>query len=110
VRRDPKPLVGFSDITHLHLALWARSGLASLHGPFANWSDECSGPGSADALRCALMSDAPIVVRQHPGEVTAAVAVAGTATGVLIGGNLDAIRTRRAPACRAYGADGVFSL
>ncbi|MYV39652.1 hypothetical protein GT030_12425 [Streptomyces sp. SID1328] len=40
LRRDPKPLVGFSDITHLHLALWARGGLASLHGPFANWSDE----------------------------------------------------------------------
>ncbi|MFI0854584.1 LD-carboxypeptidase [Streptomyces sp. NPDC021098] len=33
LRRDPKPLVGFSDITHLHLALWARCGLASLHGP-----------------------------------------------------------------------------
>src|SRR4051794_22378181 len=24
VVRDPKPLVGFSDITHLHLFLWAR--------------------------------------------------------------------------------------
>jgi muramoyltetrapeptide carboxypeptidase len=93
VRRDPKPLVGFSDITHLHLALWARCGLASLHGPFANWSDEWSGPASAEALRNALMTDIPIVVRQHPGEVTAAVTIAGTATGVLVGGNLDAIRT-----------------
>ncbi|MDG4803712.1 LD-carboxypeptidase [Micromonospora sp. WMMD980] len=35
-RQDPKPLVGFSDISHLHLALWTRAGLASLHGPFAN--------------------------------------------------------------------------
>jgi muramoyltetrapeptide carboxypeptidase len=93
VRRDPKPLVGFSDITHLHLALWARCGLASLHGPFANWSDEWSGPGSAQALRSALMTTAAIVVRQDPGEVTAAVTVAGTASGVLVGGNLDAIRT-----------------
>lgn len=29
--RDPKPLLGFSDVTALH-ALWARAGLRSLHG------------------------------------------------------------------------------
>ncbi|MGW1024843.1 LD-carboxypeptidase [Streptomyces sp. NPDC002577] len=34
LRRDPKPVVGFSDITHLHLALWARCRLSCLHGPF----------------------------------------------------------------------------
>ncbi|GAA1585017.1 hypothetical protein GCM10009789_43360 [Kribbella sancticallisti] len=26
VRRDPKPLIGFSDITVLHLALWNQVG------------------------------------------------------------------------------------
>jgi muramoyltetrapeptide carboxypeptidase len=31
VRADPKPLLGFSDIATLHLALHARTGLASLH-------------------------------------------------------------------------------
>lgn len=30
--RDPKPLVGFSDITALH-ALWSRAGVRSIHGP-----------------------------------------------------------------------------
>lgn len=30
--RDPKPLVGFSDVTALH-ALWARAGVRSIHGP-----------------------------------------------------------------------------
>ncbi|GAA5198199.1 LD-carboxypeptidase [Rugosimonospora acidiphila] len=92
-RRDPKPLVGFSDITHIHLALWARCGLASLHGPFANWSDEWCGPTSAEALRRALMTDEPIVLHRDPNEVTAAVTVDGLATGILVGGNLDAIRT-----------------
>jgi muramoyltetrapeptide carboxypeptidase len=33
-RRDPKPLVGYSDITFLHLLL-RRFGLVSLHGPMA---------------------------------------------------------------------------
>ena len=32
VRADPKPLVGFSDITTLHLALHSRTGLVSVHG------------------------------------------------------------------------------
>jgi muramoyltetrapeptide carboxypeptidase len=93
IRADPKPLVGFSDITHLHLALQARCGLASLHGPFANWSDMWCGPTSADRLRRALMTADPVVLQRDETEVTAAVTVDGTATGMLIGGNLDAIRT-----------------
>ena len=32
VRRDPKPLIGFSDIDVLHLALHAQTGLVSIHG------------------------------------------------------------------------------
>lgn len=93
VRRDPKPLVGFSDISHIHLALWARAGLATLHGPFANWSDDWTGPSSAEALRRALMTTDPVILHRDPGGVTAAVTVDGTATGILVGGNLDAIRT-----------------
>jgi muramoyltetrapeptide carboxypeptidase len=31
VRADPKPLLGFSDITTLHLALHSRTGLVSVH-------------------------------------------------------------------------------
>jgi muramoyltetrapeptide carboxypeptidase len=93
VRRDPKPFVGFSDVTHIHLALWAGCRRAGLHGPFANWSDEWSGPASAEGLRRALMTTDPVVVHRDPGQVTASVTVDGTATGVLVGGNLDAIRT-----------------
>ncbi|WP_336052780.1 S66 peptidase family protein [Streptomyces sp. CA2R101] len=93
LRRDPKIVVGFSDLTHLHLALWARCRLASLHGPFANWRDEWSGPASAEALRRALMTIAPVTLQRDARESSAAVTVDGTATGVLVGGNLDAIRT-----------------
>ena len=32
VRRDPKPLVGFSDITAVHLTLWKECRLAAIHG------------------------------------------------------------------------------
>ncbi|MFK4104039.1 LD-carboxypeptidase [Streptomyces sp. NPDC019531] len=91
LRRDPKPVVGFSDITHLHIALWARCRLSCLHGPFPD--DSWCGPASADAVRRALMTTAPVTIHRDTSQASAAVTVEGTATGVLVGGNLDAIRT-----------------
>jgi muramoyltetrapeptide carboxypeptidase len=35
IRRSPKVLVGYSDITALHLALMRRAGLVTFHGPVA---------------------------------------------------------------------------
>jgi len=35
VRRDPKLVLGFSDITALHAALWRNARLATIHGPVA---------------------------------------------------------------------------
>lgn len=35
VRADPKPVVGFSDITNLQLALWRHCRLATIHGCLA---------------------------------------------------------------------------
>lgn len=90
-RRDPKPLVGFSDITILHLGIWKRSRVAGLHGPLANWDDAYCGPESAEALRRALMTTEPIVLTRNPEALTAAVRVEGKATGFLMGGNLDMV-------------------
>lgn len=57
VRRHPKPLVGFSDITALHLAL-QKAGVVSFWGPMPcsslGWS-----PFSARSLQRALMSEVP---------------------------------------------------
>ena len=36
--RTPKPLIGFSDITALHAALWTRCGVITYHGPTARQS------------------------------------------------------------------------
>ncbi len=33
IKDHPKAFVGYSDITFLHCALWARSGLVTFHGP-----------------------------------------------------------------------------
>lgn len=33
IRKNPKPLMGYSDITALHCAIYAQTGLISFHGP-----------------------------------------------------------------------------
>ncbi|WP_409468546.1 S66 peptidase family protein [Streptomyces sp. HC307] len=93
VRRDPKPLVGFSDVTHLHLALWRECRLATVHGPFLTHGDDVLDSGTVQALRHALTETEPITLHADPNEVTEAVTVDGTATGVLIGGLLTALST-----------------
>ena len=91
VRRDPKVVVGFSDITALQLALWRGARLATVHGPGAAWLDERTGPESAESLRRAVMTTDPVVVAARPDEETAPVRLAGAqpvAAGPLLGGNL----------------------
>ncbi|WBQ02165.1 S66 peptidase family protein [Kribbella sp. CA-293567] len=82
-RRDPKPVVGFSDITNIHLALWQHSRVVGLHGMVFGVTGE--------ATRRALMTTEPIVLHRDPAARSAAVAVDGVASGFLIGGNLGAI-------------------
>lgn len=104
VLRDPKPVVGFSDLTILQAALWRACRLATVHGPMAAWSDARTGPESAEALRSSLMTTAPVVVRSVAAEETAAVSVPGRAVGTLLGGNLSLVQasvgTRELPSLR----------
>ena len=86
VRRDPKPLVGFSDITFLHLALWHHCRSNSIHGALA-------GPTARATVRQLLMTDEPLSLATRPDAVSAAVSAGGRATGPLVGGNLTAVAT-----------------
>ncbi|GAA1597028.1 LD-carboxypeptidase [Kribbella karoonensis] len=92
VRRDPKPLIGFSDITALHLALWKEVGVVGIHGPSMSWYEPNCGPECAEALRQALMTTDEIIVRQDPNELSAALTEGEAASGLLMGGNLDTVR------------------
>jgi len=108
IDEDPKLLVGFSDITILHLAVLQRCAIPGIHGPMANWSFEFCGPSSAEQLRRAVMTTEPVQLRSDPCESTAQLTTGGIATGPLIGGNLDMVRT-------AYGSylpdlDGAILL
>lgn len=81
VRADPKPLVGFSDITNIHLALWSHARLATIHGCLA-------GTTVQTGVRDLLTSVAPVTIKRNPAALSAAVEVPGIATGPLVGGNL----------------------
>ncbi len=41
IKSNPKPLIGFSDITSLHLAIQQKTGLVTFHGPVgkSEWTD-----------------------------------------------------------------------
>lgn len=84
VRADPKPLIGFSDITNLHLALWRECRVAGVHGFLV-------GARSAEATRRLVMASEPTVLHRDPDALTAAVRFGGVATGHLVGGHLGTI-------------------
>jgi muramoyltetrapeptide carboxypeptidase len=100
--RDPKPLIGYSDITILHLALWRQCRVAGFHGPHADWDRAYYGDDAADRLRRALMKPDPITIRQDPRELTAKVVVEGAATGTLMGGNLSMLGRSVGWACPSF--------
>lgn len=86
LRDDPKLLVGFSDITALHLALGQRAGLASLHGPGATFD---FAPGAAEVLHsCLTDAGYRVVLEADPAEPGFDVRRPGVAQGPLLGGNL----------------------
>ncbi|MEU5153238.1 LD-carboxypeptidase [Glycomyces sp. NPDC021274] len=87
LKRHPKLIVGYSDITALHLAVRHHTGLASLHSPMVAWSSNNTA-ATTESLRTALMTTDPVVLTRDPLEPTAAVTVSGTASGPLYGGNL----------------------
>lgn len=86
ISADPKPLVGFSDVTYLHLSLLGRCKIGGVHGCLV-------GARAQASARQLLMTTDPIVLQRSPGAVLADVGVPGRARGRLVGGNLASVAT-----------------
>lgn len=81
LRRDPKPIVGFSDATALH-RVWHAAGVRSLHGGL--------GGIHRDDVRAHLLdADPTLTIVSDPDEITADLTSTGSAQGLLFGGNLE---------------------
>jgi muramoyltetrapeptide carboxypeptidase len=93
IRRHPKPFIGYSDITALHLAIHGKTGLVTFHGPVvaSDFPDN-----TLEHFRSVLMHPTarydiaiPGAAEVLPGdEYKPWVVHPGKARGALIGGNL----------------------
>nr|SBO96368.1 Muramoyltetrapeptide carboxypeptidase [Nonomuraea gerenzanensis] len=84
IRADPKPLVGFSDITYLHLAVWRECRVPGVHGCLV-------GPGATATVRRLLTGTEPATHHRNPELLSVAAEVPGRARGHLLGGSLGAL-------------------
>lgn len=84
IRRNPKWLVGYSDISVLH-AVMHRAGVASIHGPMTKHiGSEPDDLAATQYLFAALTNQFPLKFELPPHKYNKP----GTAMGQLVGGNL----------------------
>ena len=86
IRNNPKVLMGYSDLTSLLTAIYARTGLITFHGPvgYSTWNEF-----SNAYVRKVLMQNRENVVFRNPsGNADFYTIKAGVSEGELIGGNL----------------------
>lgn len=89
IRNNPKVLLGFSDITTLLLAIQAKTGLVTFHGPVGNsgWNDF-----TVDCLKRVLMKKEQVLYMGTGKEEDKPLVLrAGVAKGILAGGNLSVL-------------------
>jgi muramoyltetrapeptide carboxypeptidase len=89
IAQNPKVLIGFSDITTLLNAIYAKTGLITFHGPVGNsgWNDWTS-----NVFKSVIMNAEQTIFPKGPNEEDRIVTLnKGTATGALVGGNLTVI-------------------
>lgn len=100
IRANPKLVIGFSDITALHLAIAAKTNFVSIHTPNPLWglgSEENLQPLAAKYFWRAILAEqnkgsAGFVYDQPQEELGPRVAVArGKGRGTIIGGNLSLV-------------------
>jgi muramoyltetrapeptide carboxypeptidase len=88
-QNNPKSLVGYSDITALHLWLMRRANLRSFHGPTVDDLIPSMRDPTMASLITALTTPCPTA---KIGRELSRGVVAGRATGRLVGGNLSLVQ------------------
>jgi muramoyltetrapeptide carboxypeptidase len=86
IAQNPKVLIGFSDITTLLNTIYAKTGLVTFHGPVGNsgWNEFTS-----EVFKSVVMNGESVRFASGPKpEETITTFNKGTATGILVGGNL----------------------
>ena len=90
IAAHPKPLVGYSDITALLLAIYARTGMVTFHGPVgvSTWSSQTA----QSFVQTLIHGIAPVIGPETRSNRDRTRAVRpGVAEGPVVGGNLTVI-------------------
>lgn len=92
IRENPKILVGYSDITSLQLAIFAKTGLVTFSGPMVavEMSNHID-PYTEENFWRMLTSNSKFGAIKNPDNEKINVLIHGEAEGILIGGNLSMI-------------------
>jgi len=85
IQRNPKPFIGFSDITVLLQAITKVTGLVTYHGPMASTFSDSYDPRTIDDFFAVLQNTEQTLTRFFPNVDCV---TAGRAEGILMGGNL----------------------
>lgn len=93
IRKNPKVLVGYSDITALHNAIYQKTGLVTFHGPvgssdFTDYTREQVTKVLFDAVANHSIPHAAANQENEDPVYRLRTLRSGTAQGVLLGGNL----------------------
>ncbi|WP_211748253.1 LD-carboxypeptidase [Paenibacillus sp. Marseille-Q4541] len=89
IKANPKIFWGFSDITFLHQAIYKQTGLVTFHGPMlTSLCAESLHPFTLSGFH-QLFHPTPVQYTEDISELTTL--VEGTASGVVVGGNLSLI-------------------
>lgn len=103
IASNPKPLIGYSDITSLHLALHTKTSMISYHGPTANATFPAQ---TSDSFWALLSSRESVTLPLDDMDMNTAPGMAlkqGMGTGPLLGGNLTIL-------CSLLGTEWMPSL
>ncbi|HUF17661.1 MAG TPA: LD-carboxypeptidase [Thermoanaerobaculia bacterium] len=85
IAANPRPIIGYSDITAIHQAVASLAGVATFHGPMLNFDFfEGLSDNTGTWFWNALSGDAPLIYHFAPEHVLAP----GHASGLLFGGCL----------------------
>jgi muramoyltetrapeptide carboxypeptidase len=89
IAANPKALMGFSDITNLHIALRQETGLATLHGPgFGSMGTPDRTAFTWDSAIAAFREGAAGEVPRDPDDPYVRTIAGGKVTAPIVGGNL----------------------
>ena len=112
IAKNPKLLIGYSDITALHVALWKNCKLITIHGAMAIDINDYS-PNYTDwqlkrGLASTAISDSGEFIL--PENYKIEVLNEGTATGKIIGGNLSVIASLCGTPYELDGTDCILFI